>query len=144
VRVRGRWAAKCAAFLVLVPALIAVLSWVVMSLWNALIPALFHGPVVSFWQAVGLLVLSKILFGGFRGRGGHHGWHRGRWGREMMRQKWETLTPEERDRLRARFKGRGCWGSYEPPANEPPAPAGDSFAGRSVAGRSVTGEQTKP
>ena len=129
MRFRGRWAAKCAAFLVLVPALIAVLSWVVMSLWNALIPALFHGPVVTFWQAVGLLVLSKILFGGFRGRGGHPGWHRGhgRWRREMMRQKWETLTPEERDRLRARFKGRGCWGSYEPPASEPPA-----------------GEQTRP
>ncbi len=124
MRFRGRWAAKCAAFLVLVPALIAALSWVVMSLWNALIPALFHGPVVSFWQAVGLLVLSKILFGGFRGRGGHHGWHRGRgrWRQEMMRQKWETLTPEERERLRAKFKGRGCWGSYEPPASEQTKP----------------------
>jgi hypothetical protein len=112
VRFRGFWAAKCAAFLVLVPALIAGLSWVVMSLWNALIPVLFHGPVVSFWQAVGLLVLSKILFGGFRGRGGR----RGHWQREMWRQKWETLTPEERDRLRSKFRGRRCgWGSSEEP-----------------------------
>ena len=58
MRFRGRWVAKGAAFLVLVPILIGVLSWVVMSLWNALIPALFHGPLVTFWQAVGLLVLS--------------------------------------------------------------------------------------
>jgi hypothetical protein len=119
VRFRGRWVAKGAAFLVLVPALIAVLSWVVMSLWNALIPALFHGPLVTFWQAVGLLVLSKILFGGFRGRGGHHGWHgHGRWRRQMWREKWESMTPEERDRLRAKFRGRCGWGSAEPPAEQ--------------------------
>ena len=120
MRFRGRWwVAKGAAFLVLVPALIAVLSWVVMSLWNALIPALFHGPLVTFWQAAGLLVLSKILFGGFRGRGGHHGWHgRGRWRGQMWREKWESMTPEERDRLRAKFRGRGCWGSAEPPAEQ--------------------------
>jgi hypothetical protein len=115
-RFRGRWVAKGAAFLVLVPALIAVLSFVVMSLWNALIPGLFHGPLLTFWQAAGLLVLSKILFGGFRGRGGH-GWHgrHGRWRGEMWRQKWESMTPEERDRLRARFKRRCGWGSEEPP-----------------------------
>jgi hypothetical protein len=111
--------AKGAAFLVLVPALIAVLSWVVMSLWNALIPALFHGPLVTFWQAVGLLVLSKILFGGFRGRGGHHGWNgHGRWRGQMWREKWASMTPEERDRLRAKFRGRCGWGSAEPPAEQ--------------------------
>ena len=119
MRFRGRWVARGAAFLVLVPALIAVLSWVVMSLWNALIPALFHGPLVTFWQAAGLLVLSKILFGGFRGRGGHHGWHgRGRWRGQMWREKWESMTPEERDRLRAKFRGRCGWGSAEPPAEQ--------------------------
>ncbi len=81
-------------------------------------------PLVSFWQAAGLLVLSKILFGGFRGRGGHHGWHgrHGHWGREMWRQKWESMTPEERDRLRAKFKGRCGWGSEEPPPSEQAKP----------------------
>jgi hypothetical protein len=118
VRFRGRWVAKGAAFLVLVLALIAVLSFVVMSLWNALIPGLFHGPLLTFWQAAGLLVLSKILFGGFRGRGGH-GWHgrHGRWRGEMWRRKWESMTPEERDRLRVRFKRCG-WGSAEPPGEQ--------------------------
>lgn len=91
--------------MVLLLAFVAVLSLVVMSLWNALIPSLFHGPTLQYWQAVGLLVLSRILFGGFRGR---HGWH-GRGG--MWRHRWESMTPEERERLRARFK-HGC--GWEP------------------------------
>ncbi len=41
--------------------------WLVMLLWNALIPALFSGPVLSYWQAAGILILSKILFSGFGG-----------------------------------------------------------------------------
>src|SRR3979411_3363265 len=49
-----------------------VFSFVVMSLWNWLTPTLFGWHAISFWQALGLLVLSKILFGGFRGRPGPH------------------------------------------------------------------------
>ena len=122
VRFRGRWVAKGAAFLVLICAVLAVLSFVVMSLWNALIPELFHGPLLTFWQAAGLLVLSKILFGGLR-RG--HGWHGHRWRREMWRRKWESITPEERERLRSRFRYR-CGGWSGPEEAQPP------------------GEQTKP
>lgn len=121
MRFRGRWVAKGAAFLVVVLAVIAVLSWVVMSLWNALIPDLFHGPMVTFWQAAGLLVLSKILFGGLRGR--HGGWHGQRWRREAWRRKWESMTPEERERLRARFRHPcGGWsgGPEEPRSSEQP------------------------
>jgi hypothetical protein len=90
---------------------VAVLSLVVMSLWNALIPSLFHGPTLQYWQAVGLLVLSRILFGGFRGRPGWHG--HGRW-----RKHWENMTPEERERLRARLKHRCGWDPGEPPPAE--------------------------
>jgi hypothetical protein len=53
--------------------LIAVLGFVVMSLWNSLMPPLFGLRLINFWQAVGLLLLSKILFGGFRGGPGRHG-----------------------------------------------------------------------
>jgi hypothetical protein len=112
VRFRGRWLAKGAAFVVLGPAFIAALSFVVMSLWNALMPSLFQGPTLRFWQAVGLLILSRILFGGFRGRGGWHGRH-GAWREEMWRRHWESMTPEERERLRARFKHRCGWTSDE-------------------------------
>jgi hypothetical protein len=105
--------AKGAAFIVLVLGLIALLSYVVMSLWNALIPSLFHGPFLTFWQAAGLLVLSKILFGGFRGRGGH-GWRgHGPWRQKMWRRHWDSMTPEERERIRAKFKHRCGWQAPE-------------------------------
>ncbi len=116
MRCRGHWVAKGAAFLVLGLAFVAVLSFVVMSLWNALIPGLFHGPTLRYWQAVGLLILSRLLFGGFRGRG-WHGRH-GRW-REHMQRHWESMTPEERERLRARLKQRCGWMPPEPTSAQP-------------------------
>ena len=67
------------AGLVLVPALFALFAAVTMWLWNWLMPELFKLPEIGFWQAVGILVLSRILF---RGGGGHrmgrHRWNRAR------------------------------------------------------------------
>jgi hypothetical protein len=114
MRFRGRWVAKGAASVVLVLAVVAVVSFVVMSLWNALIPNLFHGPVLQYLQAVGLLILCRLLFGGFRGRG--HGWQShgpGGW-RRNWRHRWENMTPEERERLRAKMKDRCGWYPDEP------------------------------
>jgi hypothetical protein len=69
---------------------IAVLGWIVMALWNWVIPAVFvDGRAIDYLHALGLLVLSRILFGGFRGRGGWHG--RGAW------RRWERMSPEERE-----------------------------------------------
>ncbi len=102
MRGRARWVVKGAAFLVLAIAGIALLSLVVMSLWNWLVPSLFHGPAVQYWQAVGLLLLSRILFGSLRGRGG---WH-GHWRQRMWRERWASMTPEERARLREQFQTR--------------------------------------
>ena len=79
-----------------------VLTGVVMALWNALIPTLFAGvPSISFLQALGLLVLSRILFGGFRGRGGPG---------SMMRHRMAQLTDEERQQLMASGRGGRCHG----------------------------------
>jgi Protein of unknown function (DUF3106) len=98
--VRRHWWMKCIAFLVLAPAFVAAVSLVVMLLWNALVPSLFSGPVLGFWQAVGLLVLCRILFGGFRGRGGPPGWkHHRAW-----HDRWQRMTPEERERFRESFR----------------------------------------
>jgi hypothetical protein len=118
VRGRGRWVLKGAAFLVLALAFVAVLSFVVMSLWNGLVPALFRGPQLEYWQAVGLLLLSRILFGGFRGRGG---WHGHRWRERMWRERWANLTPEERERLRERLERR-CGHRAGPAPGTPPQP----------------------
>ena len=114
-----RWSVKGLAVLAAVAALVAVLSLAVMLLWNSLVPELFRGPSLQYWQAFGLLVLSRILFGGLRGRG----WH-GHWRQRMWRERWESMTPEERARLREHFQGR-C-GHRTAPAGEqaaaPPSP----------------------
>jgi len=93
---------------------VAVFGFVVMRLWNWLAPALFGWHVIGFWQAIGILVLSKILFGGFRGGPGRH-LH---WRRRMM-ERWEQMTPEEREKFRQSMRGR-C-GSFGPPAEAPKA-----------------------
>src|SRR5713101_5178904 len=78
----------------------AVFAWIggelVMHLWNWLAPALFGLRQITFWQALGLLALCRILFGGF-GLGG--GSPRS-YSRRRMRERWEHMTPEERDRFR--------------------------------------------
>ena len=72
-------------FLLFGALLLAVFGFVVMGLWNWLTPAMFGLRTIGYWQAVGLLILSKILFGGFMGR---PRLHRGdRWGR-WMADRW--------------------------------------------------------
>ena len=88
--------------LFLVVVAVTVFSFVVMMLWNWLMPSLFGLHAVGFWQALGLLALSKILFGGFRGRTGF-----GPPWRQRMFERWEQMTPEERERFRAGLRG-GC------------------------------------
>lgn len=84
-------------------ALATILTYVVMRLWNWLTPELFGWHLVTFWQALGILLLSKILFGGFRG-GPHR--HCGGW-RHRMARRWEAMTPEEREKFRASM-GERC------------------------------------
>ena len=69
-----------------------------MLLWNWLMPDLFHLPAISFWQAAGLLLLCKILFGGI-GCGHHHGHSCHQSCHNKLREHWENLTPEERERI---------------------------------------------
>lgn len=81
----------------------------VMQLWNWLLPPLFGWPEVGFWQALGLLALCRILFGGFR----LHGC--GRPCGRRMGERREQMTPEERERFRQGVRER--LGS-DPPAGE--------------------------
>lgn len=72
-------------------------------LWNWLMPALFGLPSITFWQSVGLLALSWVLFGGWRGfHGPRYG---GRWRRRMM-ERWAQMTPEEREKFREGIRAR--------------------------------------
>jgi hypothetical protein len=87
---------------------VAAFGFVVMSLWNWLLPALLGVARITYWQALGILVLSKILFGGIRGRGGP-----GRFWRRRMMERWAQMTPEEREKFRAGLRER-C-GPFAPP-----------------------------
>jgi hypothetical protein len=85
-------------------AVLALVSYVVMWLWNWLVPSVIGWKAIDFWQAMGLLVLSRLLVG-FRGFGGWHHHHHGRW-RHRMRERWAKMTPEERENFRATMKVR--------------------------------------
>lgn len=90
MRFRRKFFAK-ALLLVIV---IALTGWIVMRLWNWVMPGVFvDAHVIDYPRAIGLLVLCRILFGGFRGRGG---WHRG-----GQCQRWQRMTPDEREQLRS-------------------------------------------
>jgi hypothetical protein len=77
----------------------------VLQLWNWLLPPLFGWRQITFWQALGLLALCRILFGGF----GRHG-SGGRSFRSRMRMKDRcgNITPEEREKFRQAMRER--WG----------------------------------
>ena len=77
-----------------------VMGFVLMGLWNWLMPMLFGLKTIGYWQAVGLFILSKILFGGFRGGGGRRHW------RSRMEERWGHMTPEEREKFREGMRGR--------------------------------------
>jgi hypothetical protein len=98
-------------WIVLIPVLIVIFAVaggeLVLHLWNWLLPGLFGWRQISFWQALGLLALCRILFGGF-GRGHHRSNYRRR-----MSEHWEGMTPEEREKFRQSMRAR-CGGETEP------------------------------
>lgn len=106
---RRRWYFIVPAAILGMILFVALGGEIVRLLWNWLTPALFGWRQITFWQGVGLLALCRILFGGFGFRGGP----RSRM-RQRMSERWEQMTPEEREKFRQSFRGR-C-GPFEPPA----------------------------
>jgi hypothetical protein len=111
---RKRWIFIVPAAIVGILLFIAIGGEVVLHLWNWLLPALFGWRLITFWQAVGVLALCRILFGGVGGRGFHRSNFRRRTG-----ERWKQMTPEEREKFRQGFRGR-C-GPIEPPSAQPTA-----------------------
>ncbi|MGA2598643.1 MAG: hypothetical protein ABSH09_16830 [Bryobacteraceae bacterium] len=79
---------------------IGVVGLLIFGLWNALIPAILGLPKIGFWQALGLFILSRVLFGRF---GGHWG---SKMGGPRFARGWNRLTPEERQRFREAMGSR--------------------------------------
>ena len=108
---RARWGLRIFALIVVA---VGVAGLAVMGLWNWLGPDLFGWHPISFVQAVGLLILCRLLVGGLRGRaGGHFAW------RARLAERLEKMTPEEREKFREGMRGR-C-GGPRTPAPEPNA-----------------------
>jgi hypothetical protein len=72
------------------------LGFILSGLWNALMPAIFGLPAIGFWQALGLFLLARLLFGRFGGAGRKMRFSRG----------WKGLTPEQRQRFREAMGAR--------------------------------------
>ena len=104
-------------------AFIAIGGEVVLHLWNWLAPALFGWRQINFWQALGLLVLCRILFGGWGGHGRGHDRDklRGKYNR-LRDERWAQLTPEEREKFRQNLRSRRC-GPFGAPPSETNNPA---------------------
>ena len=94
-------------------------GWAVMLLWNAILPDVTGVKVLTYWQAIGLLILTRLLFGGWRGGGKPGGFnkHRPDFGKRVAwREKWMNMNPEERLKFkqewRERCGHRGRWGDW--------------------------------
>lgn len=105
--------AKIVLLLAVVPPLILVFAAlggaVVQQLWNWLMPQIFGAREVTFWQALGLLALCRILFGGLGGHS-HSGSRIRRRVEERVNARLDALTPEERERVRERMRDRCGFG----------------------------------
>src|ERR1700761_3148775 len=90
-------------------AISALIGFVVMTLWNNLLPDILHVGAITFWQAMGIFVLCKILFG--FGKGGHNRWG-GKggnpWMRRQMAEKFKSMSPEEQEKFKAKMKNHFC------------------------------------
>jgi hypothetical protein len=92
-----------------IAALLALVSYVVMLLWNNLLPEILNVSTITFWQAMGIFILCKILFGFGKGNGG------GPWGRRKMLERFEGITPEERQEFKEEMKHKMCsWKKHNP------------------------------
>lgn len=111
------WIIPLAIFAVV--AFVFVGGQIVMRLWNWLLPPLVGWRLITFWQALGLIVLCRILFGGFGMKGGNSG---PKWKRQELKR-YANMTPEEREQFKVRLRAR-CGVDIGPDPGPAPAAGG--------------------
>jgi hypothetical protein len=124
---RRFWFGKAVMILVFCTAFVMLFSFIVMSLWNGILTDVLGVKAVTFWQALGILILSKILFSGFGGLHHKREHFKNRFRQKMM-DKWEKMTPEEKQRFKDEWKNRcrnwrggGPFNDRDFPTHEPEA-----------------------
>ena len=112
-----------------IAACLALAGFAVMLLWNNLLPDILFVNTITFWQAIGIFILCKILFG--FGRGGGRGFGGGPgWMRHKMEEKFKHMTPEQKEAFKQKMRDRACgpWGkrhfdtNWDDVADEPAKP----------------------
>lgn len=93
-------------------AMAAAMTAAVMLLWNWLMPELFGLTEINFWQALGILILAKILFGGFGGKHKHHGkcCHGNHGWKSKFKDKWQNMSVDDRKKWETKFAS-SKWGA---------------------------------
>ncbi|QJD95614.1 hypothetical protein HH214_06885 [Mucilaginibacter robiniae] len=112
---------------IIAAAFLTIISFIVMQLWNNLLPDILHVSTITFWQAMGIFILCKILFG--FGRGGRFGGGTP-WMRNRMAEKFKNMSPEDREKFREQFSRhrcgpRGRWGWDEPKTEDKAMPSSE-------------------
>ncbi|WP_052732535.1 hypothetical protein [Hymenobacter terrenus] len=103
---RKFWLLRGLRFFIFAALFVIAAIFTTQALWNWLMPELFHLPQIGLGQTLGLLILSRILLGSFRG-GRPGGWARRRkaW-QQRMAGRMEHLSPEAREKFRQQMKSR--------------------------------------
>ena len=83
----------------MVAAVMAVFTFVVMQLWNNILPDVVHVETITFWQSAGIIILCKLLFG----FGGMKGPGRGRFNKHQLAEKMKHMSPEELEKFKQRM-----------------------------------------
>lgn len=98
------WFKRGIMFFVFFIAAVVVFGAIVMGLWNAILPDVIGVKAITFLQALGILLLSKILFGSFGHRGG---WNRGRYQwKKRMQEKLAAMSPEDKEKFKQEWRKR--------------------------------------
>ena len=107
---RFDWGRMILLFIIIAPIAVLIFGSVVMFLWNNALAPVLHVSEVTFWQALGILVLSKILFSSFSGGRGrrHPTW------KERITEKWNNMNPEEKEKFKEKWKEHWWKMEYNP------------------------------
>lgn len=84
---------------------VTAVTFLTMFLWNFIVPGIFNGPEITFAQTLGILLLSRILFGGWKKSWHHHAYcgpRHHRW-RHKMEERWNSMTNEEKEKFKSKF-----------------------------------------
>ncbi|MDX2171657.1 MAG: hypothetical protein SFY56_00960 [Bacteroidota bacterium] len=102
----SKWKGRGFFFFLFFIAALFGLGAIITYLWNAILPQLIHVSEITYWQSLGLFVLCRILFGGFR-FGGGRGYAKNN---SAWREKYSNMSEEEKAALKTKWKERcGPW-----------------------------------